>query len=129
MHLVYGRSDADSPEPLIAVVEAEDEAGAIESSLASSASAVQVRWETHEVVGRVADLLHIVLLDAGSREDGGESADPIGLGVFADKGAAEADAKRRRETGEGPDVVVRSLPLGWRRPGWPSAEEGTGDRC
>ncbi|WP_157577017.1 hypothetical protein [Saccharomonospora iraqiensis] len=116
--LLYARRGPGQAEPLIAVVSTEDEARAIEAEVADGEPGTRVVWETHEVAGRVGDDVHIVFLAAGG-DSGAEAADPIAVGVFASRRDAESDLAVRGTGDDSAHYFVRSLPLGWRRSGWP----------
>lgn len=122
INLLYARPGPEQAEPLIAVVSTEEEARAIEAEVVLGEPETRVVWETHEVVGQVDDTVHVVLLTAGG-DSAAEATDPIAVRAFADRSDAERDLAAR-ETGEdGAHYVVRSLPLGWRRTGWPFAPD------
>ncbi|WP_157601631.1 hypothetical protein [Saccharomonospora halophila] len=118
VNLLYARRGPEQPEPLIAVVSTEDEARAIEAEVVGGEPETRVVWETHEVGGQVGDTVHIVLLAAGG-DSGPEATDPIAVSVFATRRKAESDLTMRRTGDDGAHYSVRSLPLGWRRSGWP----------
>ncbi len=121
INVVYARSGPEEPEPLIAVVPTEDEARAIEAEIAAREPETRVVWETHEVVEQVGDAVHIVILAAGGATSQ-EAADPIAVSVHASRSNAMRDLPMRRRDHDDAHYIVRSLPLGWRRPGRPFAD-------
>lgn len=123
VQLLYARPDPEGVEPLVAVTRTEDEARALESEVAVRHPATRVTWETHDVHGTPVDTVHLVVLDAGG-SDGDEPLDPVTVGVHAHREAAEEDADQRAAGEPSTEHVVLSLPLDWRRPGWPFTEDG-----
>lgn len=115
----------------MAVCASEADSRALEEDLAQVRPGVRVMWETHEVLPRGVQPggdVHIVMLSPSSDvADSGrpytEELDPIGIMVFAERGDADADAERRRAQESVPHYVVLSLPVGWRRPGWPFTDK------
>lgn len=121
IYLLYARRGPEQPEPLIAVVSTEEEARAIEADVVSGEPETRVVWETHGMVGQIGDTVHIVSLAAGGA-GGSEATDPIAVGVFANRRDAERDLAVRGTGDDRAQYFVRSLPLGWRRSGWPFAD-------
>lgn len=117
IHLLYARSGPEQDEPLVAVVQTEDEARDIEAEVAQREPETRVVWETHEVVGQLDDTVHIVILAAGGNITP-EATDPIAVSTYANLVDAERDLAARHAAGAD-DYYLRSLPLGWRRLGWP----------
>lgn len=118
VHLVYAQEGPEAPEPLVALVASEAEAGAIEREVQAVNPGVRVRWESHRVLGGPAATVHALLLDCGADECP-EPADPIGVAVHADAGSAAASLRELAATAPGARYLVRRLPVGWRRPEWP----------
>lgn len=127
VYLVFARSGPgdgeDVVEPLVAVVTDESEAAGLERSVVARHPASSVSWETHDT-GPVPTegVVHVVLLGApelGMPDAPDELAGPIGIAVRSTRGAAER-VVRDRGTSSG-DLSVVSLPIGYRRAGWPFA--------
>ena len=118
MRAVYARSDPAASEPLIALCRTEAEARAVEREVSEVGSGAEVRWETHEVSGAAGDVVHAVV-QASSSPDLFQEPDPIVLGVFARRDEAELHTERRRRRDGVDHLVVWSISIGWRRPGWP----------
>lgn len=123
MQLVYARPEPEGAEPLVAVVGTEAEARSIEAQVGALLPTARVVWETQQVLGGPADPVHLVLLGAGASPGtpgtpGTEILDPVAVKVFARREAAEDEVAQRAATSAG-EAVVLSVPLGWRRPGWP----------
>lgn len=122
VRLVYARGGPEQAEPLVAVVGSEAEARDIEAEVTRRDPAVRVTWETHQVAGPPGEVVHVVLLVAGGA-GGGEPADPIGIAVFARHEDAARELAAQGRPGGADDRIIRSLPLGWRRAGWPFSDE------
>ncbi|MGE9809242.1 hypothetical protein [Janibacter sp. G1551] len=116
VYLVYAVNPQDSSEPLIAIVDSEEQAIALERQL----SPVRVRWEEHTVPEGAHDELFIIFLAAGGDTSDAELTDPIGDHLFVDHQEAVRHRDQRNLSGVG-HFVVRSYPSGWRRAGWPFA--------
>ena len=134
VYLVYCRSALDGSEPLVAVVGSEAEAHGVEQLVRRTSASARVQWEVHRLptTDAVSDVVHVVSLGTQSASepddrtrhvDQAEEPDPIGVAVFDRRAEAEADARRRADHDNG-HYFVRSLRLGWRRPGWPFDTEG-----
>lgn len=124
--LVYARSEPDAAEPLVAVCTSEQEARDVESLVDGRRDGVRVTWEVHDLLPpRVAAgaEVHLVLLDPASHRPDDEPSDPIGIAAFSSREDADREAARRREADGDPHYVVRTLPIGWRRLGWPFSDE------
>lgn len=119
VRLVYARTSSDSSEPLIAVCNTEAEARAIEHEVVEAGSGVEVRWETHEVLGEAGDKLYAVMQAPSMSPEPAQELDPIGVAVFALQDEAELYAAGRRQRDGVDHYVLWSLQIGWRRPGWP----------
>lgn len=128
VHLVFARSGPgdgeDVVEPLVAVVADEREAEGLEHSVVARHPASSVSWETHDADGHVPaeGVVHVVLQGAPELtmpDATRELAGPIGIAVRSTRGAAER-VVRDRGTSSG-DLSVVSLPIGYRRAGWPFA--------
>lgn len=128
VHLVYARSgpaeDEESVEPLVAVVGDEVEARALKADIEERDRRAFVSWEDWVVEGTdpaSAEVVHVVLQGhdgPGMPDYPDEMTGPIGVAVHATRTDADAQARQLNE-GDGIPHVVRSLPLGYRREGWP----------
>lgn len=109
VRLVYARPTPNDGEPLVAIVRTEREACLLEAQIGERHPTTRVMWETHTVKGAPVHTVHSVLLEAGD--------DHIGIAAFA----SLDDAQKARDAlaEEGMTYTVVSLPLNWRRSGWP----------
>lgn len=126
--LVYARPGPEDPGPLVAVLETEDEARALEAQLRERAPSGRVAWETHVVDGPVRECVHVVSLGGYGAvpsgtdvpEAGGDprvqELDPIGIAVFANRVDAEREASARAKADGVSHYRVRTVPLGWHAP-------------
>ncbi len=126
IRLVYACATPEAPEPLVAVVRTHDEASALEVEVREHFPGAKVSWETFEVTGKPEEAVHIVSLGGpGTSVAGTEGAgnswkdDPMGVAVFADRDDANTHAAAVAAAEGSSDYRVRSLPIGWRAPGWP----------
>ena len=119
IRLVYARTDAEASEPLVAVCRTEPEARVLEQEVLEVGSGAEVRWETHDVLGIAGDEVYAVMQAPDLSQEPLTELDPVGLKVFARKDEAERYAAQRRKQFGVDHFIVWSLPIGWRRPGWP----------
>lgn len=123
VYLVYGRRTAEGPEPLVAVATSETGARSIEREVTSRHPGSRIMWEVHELDEPVDREVHAVILAASGRSPDEAAAleepEPIAVAVFARRSSAEAEAARLADVEQTPHYLVRSLPLAWRRTGWP----------
>src|SRR5699024_7432227 len=113
-------------EPLIAVVGSEAEARRLYLDLGARVPEARVSWEELPLIrddfgtGEEGKQLHIVLQGADSwmPHDPAEMRDPIGASIHSTRDGAEEHAARLDDDSQRP-LGVRSVPVGYRRAGWP----------
>lgn len=122
MCLVFGRAQAGGDEPLIAVVANAAQAQAIEARILAQAPLASVAWEFAQVDGGSAQDEVSLVVQSGTESSAIEVANPVCVGVFAQRAHADAFASERE--GDGLDYAVGTFRLGWQRPGWPLDDPG-----
>lgn len=133
--LVYAQSgsgnDECTVEPLIAVVSSEDEARAVYLDVIGRFPESHVSWEEWPLtvdapngMNVESHRLHIVVdghVGIGMPDNPHETTDPIGVAIHSTRAGAEEHASRLDEDSDRSSHLVLSVPVGYRRPGWPFA--------
>lgn len=139
LRLVYaqwGATEEEMIEPLIAIVGSEAEARDIYRDVGGRVPDVSISWESLPLIIDPASTdelegsrVHVVFqgADSGMANDHSEMRDPIGVAVHSTLAGAEVHATSLDDGVQRP-FGIRSLPVGFRRAGWPFVDDASPPR-